>query len=159
MKPLRQSVYRWRGGVSALSLMVCAHATAAPKFAVPEAQSISASHGVGSISAVAFGLAVVLALIFGFAWITRRVQGVQTRGVPIELLAQISVGQKERLVLVSVAGTRLLVGVANGAVTTLHKFETDDAVLQAMLSPPSANSGTAAIERFRDILQRSLSRK
>ena len=111
MKLSRQSWHLWRGSVAALSLTLCAHATAAPRFAVPEAPSISASNGVGSISAVVFGLAVVLALIFGFAWITRRVQGIQSRGVPIEVLAQVSVGQKERLVLVSVAGTRLLSGL------------------------------------------------
>ena len=150
---------RAQAGVAILSLIACSHAVAAPKFAVPEAQSITASSGVGSISSVVFGLAVVLALIFGFAWITRRVQGFQSRGASIEVLAQASVGQKERVVLISIAGTRLLVGVAAGGVTTLHTFAAGDAALEALLAPPSNATGLPVADRFRDILQRSLGGK
>ena len=148
-----------KAGIAAATLLVCTHATAAPRFAVPEAQSLSSSSGVGSISAVVFGLAVVLALIFGFAWVTRRVQGFQSRGASIEVLAQVSVGQKERVILLSVAGTRLLVGVAGGAVTTLHTFERNDAELESLLSPPPSPAASAVTDRFRDILQRSLGTK
>jgi flagellar protein FliO/FliZ len=159
MNGFRQSSLRSQAGVAALSLIACSHAIAAPKFAVPEAQSITAASGVGSISAVVFGLAVVLALIFGFAWITRRIQGFQSRGASIEVLAQTSVGQKERVVLISIAGTRLLVGVAAGGVTTLHTFATGDAALEALLAPPSDATGAPMADRFRDILQRSLGGK
>jgi flagellar protein FliO/FliZ len=149
----------WLAGIAAVASFACAHASAAPTFAVPEAQGLSAPTGVGSISAVVFGLAVVLALIFGFAWITRRVQGLQSRGASIEIIAQVSVGQKERVILVSVAGTRLLVGVASGAVTTLHTFAQNDTALDAVLSPPADTAASTVTHRFRDILQRSLGAK
>ena len=148
-----------QGGVSALTLIACRGAVAAPKFAAPVTDSISGSTGVGSISAVVFGLAVVLALIFGFAWVTRRLQGFQAGGASIEVHAQINVGQKERVLLISVAGTRLLVGVGSGTVTTLHTFAADDAALQALLSPSIEAPRNPVTDRFRDILQRSLGAK
>ncbi len=157
MDPVSRKIWR---GIALLMPLVVTAAQAAPTFAVPEAASTVATPGVGSISQVVFALAVILALIFGFAWLTRRVRGFQSGGASIDVLAQVSVGQKERVVLLSVSGRRLLIGVASGAVTTLHTFEADefsaDAPLAATVS--AAAEGSVAV-RFRDILQRSLGTK
>ena len=149
----------WRS-VAVLAPWFAASTQAAPTFAVPEAASTVATPGVGSISQVVFALAVILALIFGFAWLTRRVRGFQSGGASIDVLAQVSVGQKERVVLLSVSGRRLLIGVASGAVTTLHAFEAGELPADAPAAgDASAPTDDSAAVRFRDILQRSLGTK
>lgn len=159
MKTSRHRSFGWFAAIASYCLPACALASGAGKFAAPEASTTNAAAGVASISSIVFGLAVVLALIFGFAWITRRVQGMQSSGASIDVVAQISVGQKERIVLINVAGTSLLVGVASGAVTTLHRFAADDAALHALISPSTEGTGAPVTTRFRDILQRSLGGK
>jgi flagellar protein FliO/FliZ len=68
------------------------------------------------------GLVVVLLLILGLAWAFKRYGArlpMANRG-PVQVLGGVSVGTRERAVLLSVDGTRLLVGVAPGSVRTLH---------------------------------------
>lgn len=69
----------------------------------------------------AIGLLVVLGLIAALAWGLRRFGRVPMggRGV-VRVLGGVSLGNRERAVLLSVDGTRLLVGVAPGQVRTLH---------------------------------------
>ena len=67
------------------------------------------------------GLAVVLAAIAGSAWLMKRLVRVQgAAGAPLALRGQISVGPRERVVLLEVADTWLVVGVAPGRVSALH---------------------------------------
>jgi len=67
------------------------------------------------------GLAVVLALIWGAAWVTRRFspQGASSRS-PIKLVASQALGQRERVVLVELGESWLLLGVAPGHVSMLQ---------------------------------------
>jgi flagellar protein FliO/FliZ len=79
-----------------------------------------ASFGPGLLQATV-GLAVVLALIWGAAWITRRISplGASSRS-PIKLVATLALGQRERVVLVELGDQWLLLGVAPGQVNALH---------------------------------------
>ena len=66
-------------------------------------------------------LGVVLALVLALAWLARRLsrsRTAQTRG--LRLIGGISLGAKERIVLVQVGDQQLLVGVAPGCLQTLH---------------------------------------
>jgi len=67
------------------------------------------------------GLVVVIALILGLAWAVRK-YGRLPAGNQIEMkvLGGLSLGARERAVLVEVEGKRLLLGVAPGRVETLH---------------------------------------
>jgi flagellar protein FliO/FliZ len=70
----------------------------------------------------AIGLVVVLLLILALAWAFKRFGSrlpMAGRG-PVQVLGGVSLGARERAVLLSVEGTRLLVGVAPGQVRTLH---------------------------------------
>lgn len=79
---------------------------------------------VGSIAQVMLALLVVLALIIGMAWLLRRVGGIQRGGSgAIRVLGGMSMGQRERVVLVEVGETQLLLGVAPGRVQTLHVLD------------------------------------
>lgn len=70
------------------------------------------------------GLAVVLLLIGGLAWVLRNVLRVQP-GVhgQMRVLGGLSLGARERVVLVEVGATQLVLGVSPGRVQTLHVLE------------------------------------
>ncbi len=70
---------------------------------------------------VMLGLGLVLAVIAGSAWVLRRFGGMP-RGTAsaIKVIGDSAVGQRERVVLVEVADTWLVIGVAPGHVTALH---------------------------------------
>jgi flagellar protein FliO/FliZ len=78
----------------------------------------------GSYIDVIVGLGIVVALIYVLAFFARRLNGVAYPGkVPLKILGGISLGQRERAVLVDVGGKHLLLGVAPGRVNTLHVFD------------------------------------
>jgi flagellar protein FliO/FliZ len=109
-------------------------------------------------SAVSFGgmfqmlmaLLVVLAAIVGTGWLLRRFGPTQLGpGGAMKVLGGVAVGPRERLVLVEVGETWLIVGVAQGQVTAVH----------TMARPPggapqslTANPGAPFAERLRQML-------
>lgn len=67
------------------------------------------------------GLVVVIALILGLAWVLRKYGRLPVSNqVDMKVLGGLSLGTRERAVLVQVDGQRLLLGVAPGRVQTLH---------------------------------------
>lgn len=66
-------------------------------------------------------LLVVLAALFAFLWLLRRISPVQTgaHGV-VRVVGGVMLGTRERLVIVEVADQWLLIGVAAGQVNHLH---------------------------------------
>lgn len=67
------------------------------------------------------GLALVLAAIGGAAWLLRRVQRLApSRGSPLSLRGTLAVGPRERVVVVEIEGTWLVLGVAPGRVSAVH---------------------------------------
>lgn len=77
----------------------------------------------GSMFQVMLGLGFVLALMLGLAWLLRR-WGALPRGTAgvIRVIGGSMVGQRERVVLVEVADTWLVIGVAPGRITALHSM-------------------------------------
>jgi flagellar protein FliO/FliZ len=79
----------------------------------------------GSILSTFFALALVVAMILALAWVLRRVQGGALRNAgPIRVVAAVSVGMKERVVLVEVAGEQLLLGVTAARIELLQRLDT-----------------------------------
>jgi len=79
---------------------------------------------VGAVVSMVLGLVVVLALIFGSAWLVRRVNGV--RGVnnsAMRIVSVLAVGQRERILLLEVGGRQVLIGVTAHNIRTLHVFD------------------------------------
>lgn len=75
---------------------------------------------------VGLGLLVVLLLMFGLAWLARRlrlVPGALGSGEGMKVLAVLPLGQRERLMLVEVGQEQLLLGVTSQQVTLLHRLE------------------------------------
>jgi flagellar protein FliO/FliZ len=70
---------------------------------------------------VIFSLIFVLAAIVLVAWILKRINLPQNAaGSALKVISGVAVGQRERIVLVEVNDTWLVVGVAPGQVTALH---------------------------------------
>jgi flagellar protein FliO/FliZ len=67
------------------------------------------------------GMLAVLLLLGGLAWLLRR-SGRFTSGVhgALQILGGVSMGARERIVLLQVGKQQLLVGVAPGRIQTLH---------------------------------------
>jgi flagellar protein FliO/FliZ len=67
---------------------------------------------------------LVLALIAGIAWVLKRTGRFQMgAGGGLRILGGLSMGARERVVLLQVGETQLLVGVAPGRLQTLHVLE------------------------------------
>jgi len=135
---------------SFLSLSVSGAFAAAAKTGLPIAEPGLASNLLHMI----LGLLVVVAIILAGAWLLRRFGRISPgRQGALRILDGLSVGPRERLVLVQVGDTQLLLGVAAGRVQTLH-------VLDKPLPPipdGRANTGNFAV-RLGDLLkQRGLS--
>lgn len=71
---------------------------------------------------VLFSLGLVVGLIFALAWFIRRNRHFTQEDKQIQFVERMSLGTKEQLVLVEVAGERLLLGVNAGGINTLHHF-------------------------------------
>ncbi|ADE16640.1 flagellar biosynthesis protein FliO [Nitrosococcus halophilus Nc 4] len=85
------------------------------------AQTVAA----GEVLQMVFALGLVLGVIALVAWFLRRLPGLQ-RGAHrnLQILEGISLGTRERLVLVQVGEQQLLLGVCPGQIRTLHVLKT-----------------------------------
>ncbi len=101
---------------------------------------------------VTVGLVVVLLVIVGLGWVLRRMGGMHTHGSgQLRVLAGVSVGTKERVVLVSAGKTQLLLGVGPGQVRTLHIL--DQPLEEDGRSPASGTAGADMQGRFQSRLR------
>jgi flagellar protein FliO/FliZ len=144
------------GGVLALCLAAPA-VFAAEKFAAPKATETSAAVGAGGLAQVTLSLLLVLAAVFAAAWVVRRLRGFGKFGNgALQVITEVAVGTKERVVLIQVGQQQLLIGVAPGRVSTLHVLS------EPVITPTSTGTivstdGTIPPSHdFKAILKRSL---
>lgn len=69
-----------------------------------------------------FGLGAVLALLFAGAWLLRRLGGGARFGQrgPLKLVGGLMLGNRERVVVVEVGDSWLVIGIVPGQIRTLH---------------------------------------
>lgn len=80
--------------------------------------------GAEGLLNTAGGLLLVLAIIVGGAWLFKRYAQLPMGGKGlVRVVGGTSVGARERVVVVEVENTRLLLGVAQGHVSTLHVLQ------------------------------------
>ena len=83
--------------------------------------------GTSALMETAGGLLLILALIIGLGWLVRRYGRLPMAGKGlVTILGGVSLGPRERAVVLQVGDARLLVGVAPGRVQTLHVIESSD---------------------------------
>lgn len=106
----------------------------------------------GLMLRTSLGLVAVLVLIFALAWIARRWGGaLRAHGaIPMRVVSQLGLGSRERIVVVDVDGTWLVVGVTAHGMRTLHTMPA-----RPDIAPGHAG---AAAPPFSDRLQQALHR-
>ena len=82
------------------------------------AESLAVNSGM--LTQLTLGLVVVLALAVGLSWLLRR--HLLPRGGVIRVIGGLPLGSRERLLLIEVDETRLLIGVTAQQIQTLHIF-------------------------------------
>ena len=93
--------------------------SAAPA-AAAQAPVTSAPGSAGSLLQVVFGLLVVLGLLAGALWFLKRLGGGRfAPGSVVKIVGGVSVGNRERVMVVEVADQWIVIGVAPGQVNTL----------------------------------------
>lgn len=96
--------------------------------------------GTGNVLQMLIGLSAVLALVFTMGWVLKKISGHHfTSHSAIRVVAGTAVGQRERVVVVEVADTWLVLGVASGHVSALHTMPRAELPLA---HPAAANTGT-----------------
>jgi len=70
-------------------------------------------------------LGLILLLIFGMAWLMKRMQLAQNSANSlIRIVSAISVGQRDRIALIQVGDEQILVGLTPGRIEKLHALKT-----------------------------------
>ena len=103
----------------------------------------------GSALQMVFGLLVVLALLLGALWLLKRIS--QPRGPVAGLMrvvAGVAVGPRERVVILELGNSWLVLGVAPGQVSTLAEIPRQE--LPAGAQPPPAGELPAWLKQMVD---------
>jgi len=78
---------------------------------------------MGALNMV-MGLVVVIALILGLAWVLKKYARLPNKNqVDMKVLGGLSLGTREKAILIEVDNKRLLVGVTPGHIQTLHVLD------------------------------------
>lgn len=95
--------------------------------------------GAGSYVQALLALALIVALLFGTAWLARKISGGKAFGLRgLNIVGGVALGPRERIVLVEVGDTWLVVGIVPGQIRTLHRMPKGD------LLPPAGLVGREA---------------
>ena len=101
-----------------LSSVVHAAEVARPAY-TPPPPAVSS----GNIAQIIFSLLLVLAAIVLVGWMLKRMNVAQQGSVKLlKVLGAVPIGQRERIVLVEIKDTWLVVGVGPGQIRTLHSL-------------------------------------
>ena len=101
-----------------------------------------------SLWQMTLGMLLVLGLILAMAWLLKRSGRFQMgAGGGLRVLGGLSMGSRERVVLIQAGETQLLLGVAPGRVQTLH-------VLEQPLQPQRVASGPGFAEQLGRLLNK-----
>lgn len=89
---------------------------------VPSSAWAASGAASGAVT-VLLSLALILGGFIALAWLARRyLPGMQTQGV-VKVVGTTAVGARERVVVVEIADTWLLLGVGGGNVRLLHTLD------------------------------------
>ncbi|GGE58472.1 hypothetical protein GCM10011533_08750 [Streptosporangium jomthongense] len=94
---------------------------------------------LGTLLSLGAGLLAVIAIIYGCAWIIRRMNGMTgMNNNAIKVVSVMAIGARERIALIEVGGQQILLGITPSAIRTLQVFE------EPVVDAGSGNSGDFA---------------
>jgi len=137
MNLLARPARRLRRVAASIAAAACSLAAHAALPTVPSpVETAAPAVGASSLLQAGFGMFAVLGLIFLCAWAARRF-GLQRLGGGqfVKVVSSAMVGQRERVVVVEVGATWLVLGVTSSQVNTLHSMPA-----QAVPASPGATA-------------------
>ena len=112
----------FRAGITA-ALLLAAHAAMAAARPIDVPSVVN----TGSMVKITLSLQLVLAAIVAVAWLLKRMNFAQQgKANLLKVIGSVAIGQRERVVLLEVGDTWLLVGVGPGQIRTLHTLAKDE---------------------------------
>lgn len=135
-----------------LALVLCA-VFPLPLEAAGGSEALPPVLGPGAALQVVLGLGLVLALLAVTTWLLKRLspQLGSSAGM-VKVVAAAAVGQRERVVLVEVADTWVVIGVAPGRINALH-------TMKKIEGYPGAGTAASEESRFAGWLKRAKERR
>ena len=128
------------------------------------AKKVTADSGGGSLVRTFVGLAIVLAVIYGVAWVLKQVKRSKEergQGTSLETTAVVALGPNRSLHLVRAGRELVLVGVAEHGVTPIRTYTEDEAIDLGLIGEddaeldgaPHATTSRAGAVRWLDRLK------
>jgi len=119
--------------------------------AATQTASAPAAVSTGGYLQMVAGLAVVLGLVGAAAWLLKRLSALPgTSASMIRVIGAAAVGQRERVVLVEIGETWLLVGVAPGQVRRLHTMPKSESAAPGSVNAPADQGFSIWLRRMMD---------
>ncbi len=136
-------------------MLVCANFLASGALLAGEAEG-GPGVDAAALTRVVIGLVVVLLVVVALGWAMRRFgnYGTGSSG-QLRVLGGVSVGTRERVVLLQVGEQQLLVGVAPGRVQTLHVLDKplEGASGDAVRQGAPGQQGSPFAQRLRQVMR------
>jgi flagellar protein FliO/FliZ len=128
------------------------------------AKKVTTASGSGSLVRTFVGLAIVLAVIYGVAWVLKQVKRSKEergQGTSLETTAVVALGPNRSLHLVRAGRELVLVGVAEHGVTPIRTYTEDEAIDLGLIGEddaeldgaPHATTSRAGAVRWLDRLK------
>lgn len=123
---------------------------ALPGLVLAQAAPAAVPDAGASLLQVFLGLGVVIAALVGSLWLLKRLSSPQGAAAgTLRIIAGTSVGPRERVLLLEVEDTWLVVGVAPGQVNALHQMPKG-----TLAAAPPAQPGKDFGARLKQVLER-----
>ena len=98
----------------------------------------------GDIAQWSIGLLIVLSVFFLCVWGVRLLTGLTVSGAEkIRVVGGLSLGLREKVMVLQVGKKQLVLGVTPGRIETLHVLEGDDCLIKEATVPTTAETGFA----------------
>jgi flagellar protein FliO/FliZ len=103
----------------------------------------------GSLAQLTFSLMAIVALLFAIGWVLKRtrVVGTRSRG-QLRVLDEIALSPRERVLLLRVGDSQVLVGIGAGGMVGLTPLATP------IVLPPVPTPAPAFADRLRELMKR-----
>lgn len=100
------------------------------------------------------GLLIVLAIFFCCVWGMRKLSGTPVNGAEkMRVVGGLSLGMREKIVLLQVGKKQLILGVTPGRIDTLHVLEGDECLNRTEESPPSKSMDNGFAHHLLQVMQ------
>lgn len=98
----------------------------------------------GDIAVWSIGLLIVLSVFFLCVWGVRKLSGLTVSGAEkMRVIGGLSLGLREKIILLQVGKKQLILGVTPGRIETLHVLEGEDCLIKQETVSASAETGFA----------------